>query len=216
MTLNRATKETVNHWLERVSKDRYGEAEELYQQADTYWSDLDHEITLRVYQQFDFGGYHGKLLDELWERQRQFPTSDQCDDPIDWFLSWIITPEQDGLYLDGSSYLIDLEPGAVLDDAHEDGERITNAFVERGFCPAGDDNAKQLVSSYFSVLVKVLQRFLRVFVMQNADLMTNAPRFKRLFFMEREATLIILEYLKEGMKRQAESEGNASGSSGCP
>jgi hypothetical protein len=142
MSLKPATKDTVDHWLERVSKDRYGEAEGLYHQADTYWSGLDYEIKLRVYQQCDFGGDHGKCLDELWERHRHFPTSNQCDGPIDWFLGWIIAPEQDGLYLDGASYLIDLEPGAVLDDAHEHGERITKALMEHGCCPAGDDGTK--------------------------------------------------------------------------
>lgn len=110
-----------------------------------------------------------------------------------------------------TSYLIDLEQGDGLDDDHEEG--ILNAFVERGCCPTGDDGAKQSASTYFAALVKVLKRLLRLFVMQNGDLMANAPRFKRLFFMEREATLEILEYLKEDMKKRAESAGNASGSS---
>jgi hypothetical protein len=48
--------------------------------------------------------------------------------------------------------------------------------------------------------------------MQNADLMSNAPQFKRLFFMEREATLGILEYLRENMKRRNESVGNVADS----
>lgn len=212
MTLEPANKETVDHWLERVSRDQYGVAEELYHQADTYWLRLVDEIRLRVYQQFDFGGYHTEWLDELWERHRHFPTSDQYDDPIEWFLTWIIVPEQDGLYLDGASYLIDLEQGAGRDDDHEEGEGILNAFVERGCCPTGDDGAMQMVSSYFAVLVKVLKRLLRLFVMQNADLMSNAPRFKRLFFMEREATLEILDYLKEEMKGRTEAAGNATAS----
>src|SRR5581483_5923544 len=158
MSLEPTNKGTVDQWLERVSKDRYAEAERLYDQADTYWSGIADEIKLRVYQQLDFGGYHTKWLDELWTRHRHFPASDQYDDPIDWFTTWMIGPEQDGLYLDGFSYLVDLENGNCRDDdVQKDGDSISDAFVERGCYPTADEDAKQVVSSYFPVLVKVLR-----------------------------------------------------------
>jgi hypothetical protein len=166
MALEPANDEPVDHCLERVSKDRYAEAEELYDHADTYWLDLDNEIKLRVYHQFDFGGYHTEWLDELWARHKDFPTSDQYEDPIEWFLTWIIVPEQDGLYLDGASYLVDLEHNAGRDDDLEEGEGIINAFVERGYFPISDDGAEQLVSTYFAVLVKALKPTLSTFVVQ--------------------------------------------------
>jgi len=195
--------------LEKLLADRQGELSTMHDQAEEYWLSQEKEIKLRVYQQFDFGGYHLDWLDELWALHRDLSVFENDGDPLEWFITWWIVPEEDGFYLDGTSYLIDVKERAVRD--RNEGERITEVvFDHENAIATKDEHAKRVVSTYFAVLVSVLRRLLRLFVIQNADLMSNAPTFKRVFYMEREATLGILEYLQEEMKRRAESPENAA------
>jgi len=210
MSLTPANKDTVDEWLERLPKDRSGEADDLNEVAEIYWLGLEHEIKLRVYQQFEFGGYHDKWLNELKALFLQFPTGDTYDNPIEWDLCGALTPEYGGMYLLYYSYLIDRDEKSVLSDAYEEDDILSDTFAGVGPYPEDYEGENLLSSKFGTALVKVFRLLLRLFVMQNPDLMSNAPPFVRLFFMERESTLVILQYLHECMKDWAKSAGKAA------
>jgi len=206
-TPNEAT--ATDNRLEKLLADRHGELSTMHHQAEEYWLSQDKEIKLRAYHQFDFGGYHSEWLDELWALRQNVSMLDSDGDPLGWFMSRSITPEEEGLYLDSSSYLIDLEDGARWD--REEADCLTEFVLDRdSSITTTNEHVRRLISAYFTGLITILRRLLKLFVMQNTDLMANAPTFKRLFYMEREATLGIVEYLQEEMKRRADSPDNGA------
>lgn len=202
------TDDTDNR-LEKLLADRHGELSTMHHQAEEYWLSQEKEIKLRAYHQFDFGGYHSEWLDELWALHQNVSMLNSDGDPLGWFISRSITPEEEGFYLDSSSYLIDLEDGARCD--REEGDCLTEFVLDRdSSITTTNEHARRLITAYFTGLITILRRLLKLFVMQNTDLMANSPTFKRLFYMEREATLGIVEYLQEEMKRRADSPDNGA------
>ena len=210
MSFNPTGEETVGQWLERTSSDKYEEALGLFEEADIYWGGLANEVKHRVYQQFDFGGYHDKWMEELRGAYCQYPNNDVYDNPIKWDLCDPLIPEYNWSYLDYESYLIDLDDKTVGNDTRKKEDIISSTFSGADDFVEEFEGERQLASKFCAVLVKVLRRLLQLFVMQNADLMTNAPTFRRLMFMENEATLAILQHLHEKMKEWAKSVGNAA------